>query len=96
MHAATADGQSVDSIIDGAPSEAGNRANAEHSGAAIHDVAAEHGHGVVSETSVVEPASQATVDSAERPGAPTQNPDTPEPATPDSTVAADNAGEVNS
>jgi small subunit ribosomal protein S3 len=96
MHAATADGQSVDSVIDGAPSEAGNHANAEHGGAATHDVAAEHGHGVVSETSVVPSATQATVDSAERPGAPTQNPETPEPATPDSTVAADNAGEVNS
>jgi hypothetical protein len=94
MHAATADGQSVDSIIDGAPSEAGNHANAEHGGAAIHDVAAEHGHGITAETSVVEPASQATVDSAERPGAPTQNPDAPEPATP--VTAADNAGEVNS
>ena len=77
MHAATADGQSVDSIIDGAPSEAGNHANAEHGGAAIHDVAAEHGHGITAETSVVEPASQATVASAERPGAPTQNPDAP-------------------
>ena len=66
MHAATADGQSVDSIIDGAPSEAGNHPTAEHGGAATHDVAAEHGHGVTAETSVVEPASQATVDSAER------------------------------
>ena len=66
MQAATADGQSVDSIIDGAPSEAGNHPTAEHSGAATHEVAAEHGHGVTAETSVVEPASQATVDSAER------------------------------
>jgi hypothetical protein len=94
MQAATADGQSVDSVIDGAPSEAGNLPNEEHSGAAVHNVAAEHGHGVTAETSVVEPATQATVDAAERPGAPTENPSTPEPANP--VVAADNAGEVNS
>jgi small subunit ribosomal protein S3 len=78
MHAATADGQSLESITDGAPSEGGNVPNAEHGGAATHVVAAEHGHGVVSETSVVDPATQATVDAAERPGAPTQNPDVPE------------------
>jgi hypothetical protein len=60
----------------------------------VHNVAAEHGHGVTAETSVVEPATQATVDAAERPGAPTENPSTPEPANP--VVAADNAGEVNS
>jgi small subunit ribosomal protein S3 len=78
MRAATADGQSVDSIIDGAPSEAGNHATAEHGGAATHVVAAEHGSGVVTETSVVDPATQATVDRAERPGAPTENPSTPE------------------
>jgi small subunit ribosomal protein S3 len=66
MHAATADGQSVDSVIDGAPSEAGNHPTGEHGGAATHTVAAEHGHGVVTETSVVEASSQATVDSAER------------------------------
>ena len=61
----------------------------EHGGAAVHDVAAEHGHGVTAETSVVPPVTQATVDSAERPGVPTENPSTPEPAT-------GNAGEVNS
>ena len=66
MQAATADGQSVDSVIDGAPSEAGNHPTAEHSGAATHEVAAEHGHGVTAETSVVPPETQATVDSAER------------------------------
>ena len=82
MAAATADGQSLDSVIDGAPSEAGNKTTAEHGGAATHDVAAEHGHGVTAETSVVEAASQVTNDAAERPGA--------EPA------ASDNAGEVNS
>ncbi len=80
MHAATADGQSLESITDGAPSESGNVPNSPFSGAATHDVAAEHGHGVVGETSVVDSASQATVDAAERPGAPTQNPDSPEPA----------------
>jgi hypothetical protein len=80
MQAATADGQSLESIVDGAPSEAGNHPTAPHAGAATHDVEAEHGHGVTTETSVVEAASQATVDSAERPGAPTQNPDAPESA----------------
>jgi hypothetical protein len=71
MQAATSEGQSLESVTDGAPSEAGNRPNAEHGGAAIHNVAAEHGHGVTTETSVVPPETQATVDSAERPGAPT-------------------------
>jgi hypothetical protein len=66
MQAATADGQSVDSIIDGAPSEAGNHPNEPHTGAVVHVHEAEHGHGVTTETSVVAPASQATVDSAER------------------------------
>jgi small subunit ribosomal protein S3 len=66
MHAATADGQSLESITDGAPSEAGNKPNEPHSGSVVHDVPAEHGHGVVAETSVVDPATQATVDSAER------------------------------
>jgi hypothetical protein len=66
MHAATADGQSLASITDGAPSEAGNKPNEPHSGSVVHDVPAEHGHGVVAETSVVDPATQATVDSAER------------------------------
>ena len=70
MHAATADGQSLESITDGAPSEAGNHPTSPVSGAVTHDVAAEHGHGVVAETSVVAPASQATSDAAERPGAP--------------------------
>ena len=78
MHAATADGQSVDSVIDGAPSEAGNHPTGEHGGTATHVVAAEHGHGVVTETSVVETASQATVDNAERPGASSENPEVPE------------------
>ena len=53
-----------------------------HGGAAVHDRAAEHGHGVTAETSVVEPASQHTVDEAERPGAPSTAPTAhhPEPA----------------
>ena len=89
MRAATADAQSVDSVIDGAPSEAGNHATGEHSGAAAHVTAAEPGHGVTTETSVVPPVTQATVDLAERPGAPTENPPTPEAAT-------GNSGEVNS
>jgi small subunit ribosomal protein S3 len=54
MHVATADGQSVDSVIDGAPSEAGNHPNEPHAGAVVHQVAAEHGHGVTSETSAVD------------------------------------------
>jgi len=89
LRVATADDQSVESVIDGAPSEAGNHATAEHSGAATHVVAAEHGHGVTTETSVVPAETQATVDAAERPGAPTENPPTPE-------VATGNSGEVNS
>jgi small subunit ribosomal protein S3 len=80
MHAATADGQSLESITDGAPSEEGNHPTSPIHGAVAHDVAAEHGHGVVAETSVVDPASQATVDAAERPGAPSENPATPEPS----------------
>jgi small subunit ribosomal protein S3 len=69
MQAATADGQSLDSVIDGAPSAEGNHPTSDHGGAAVHDVAAEHGHGVTAETSQVDPASQGTVDAAERPGA---------------------------
>jgi small subunit ribosomal protein S3 len=73
MQAAEADGQSVDSVIDGAPSIAGNHPNEPHSGAVAHDVAAEHGHGVTAETSQVDLASQGTIDAAERPGAPDAN-----------------------
>jgi hypothetical protein len=69
MGAATADGQSLESIVDGAPSAEGFHPTGEHGGAAIHDVAAEHGRGVTAETSQVDPASQRTVDAAERPGA---------------------------
>jgi len=83
MHAATADDQSLESITEGAPSETGNHPTSPVSGAVAHDVAAEHGAGVVTETSVVDAASQATVDAAERPGAPTENPAEPEPAEPE-------------
>jgi small subunit ribosomal protein S3 len=69
LGAATADGQSLESVTDGAPSAEGFHPTGEHGGAAVHDVAAEHGHGVTAETSQVDPASQATVDAAERPGA---------------------------
>jgi small subunit ribosomal protein S3 len=82
LNAATADGQSLESVIDGAPSAEGFHPTGEHGGAAVHDVAAEHGHGVTAETSQVDPASQATVDAAERPGAPSTAPtaEQPEPA----------------
>jgi len=71
MQAATADGQSLESIVDGAPSLAGDLPTSPHSGSVTHEVAADPGHGVTTETSVVEPASQETVDSAERaPAAP--------------------------
>ncbi len=53
MQAAQADGQSLGSVIDG--------------GAVVHEHAADLGHGVTTETSQVDPASQGTVDSAERP-----------------------------
>jgi small subunit ribosomal protein S3 len=69
LNAATADGQSLESVVDGAPSAAGFHSTGEHGGAAIHNVPAEHGHGVTGETSQVDPASQGTVDAAERPGA---------------------------
>ena len=69
MQTATADGQSLDSVIDGAPSAAGNHPTGEHAGAATHDATAQHGHGVTTETSQVNPASQASHDEAERPAA---------------------------
>jgi small subunit ribosomal protein S3 len=82
MHVAQADGQSVDSVIDGAPSATGDHQDAPHAGAVTHDVNAEHGHGVTTETSQVTPESQHTVDAAERPGAPSTAPtaEHPEPA----------------
>jgi hypothetical protein len=66
LSAANADGQSLESIVDGAPSAQGFHATGEHGGAAVHDVAAEHGHGVTAETSQVDPATQGTIDAAER------------------------------
>ncbi len=68
MHAAQTEGASLDSVIDGG-STAEHHHTSEHSGAATHDVPAEHGAGVTSETSQVDLASQGTVDAAERPGA---------------------------
>jgi hypothetical protein len=65
------DNASLASEIDGALAQPGHPvATSEHGGAATHDVAAQHGHGVTAETSVVDPASQSTSDAAERPGAP--------------------------
>jgi small subunit ribosomal protein S3 len=65
------DNASLASEIDGALAQPGHpTATSEHGGAATHDVAAQHGHGVTAETSVVDPASQSTSDAAERPGAP--------------------------
>jgi small subunit ribosomal protein S3 len=68
MRVAQADGQSLESVTDGAPSVEGNKPDSPHAGAVIHDVAAEHGHGVTAETSVVPPETQETFDAAERPG----------------------------
>jgi small subunit ribosomal protein S3 len=73
MHVAQADGQSLESVTDGAPSIAGDKHDAPHAGSITHEPNAEHGHGVTNETSVVPPETQATHDSAERPGAPSEN-----------------------
>jgi small subunit ribosomal protein S3 len=93
LNAATADGQSLESVIDGAPSADGFHPTGEHGGAAVHDDAAEHGHGVTAETSQVDPASQATVDAAERPGAPStaataEHPEPAQAAAPDASEPA--------
>jgi small subunit ribosomal protein S3 len=65
------DHASLASTIDGALAIPGHpKSTGEHGGAATHDVAAQHGHGVTAETSQVDPASQRTEDSAERPGGP--------------------------
>ena len=68
LHAAQTEGASLESVIDGG-SAAEHHHTSEHSGAATHDVPAEHGAGVTAETSQVDIASQGTVDAAERPGA---------------------------
>jgi small subunit ribosomal protein S3 len=65
------DHSSTASTIDGAFAIPDHpRSTGEHGGAAVHDRAAQHGHGVTAETSQVDPASQHTEDSAERPGGP--------------------------
>jgi hypothetical protein len=64
------DHESLSSEIDGASAQPGHPVHTgPHGGEAVHDKAAEHGHGVTAETSVVDPASQRTDDAAERPGA---------------------------
>ena len=67
MHAAQADGQSLESITDGAPSAAGNHPTGEHGGSVAHQTQADPGHGVTTDTSQVDPESQVTHDDAERP-----------------------------
>ncbi len=78
------DHQSLASEIDGALAQPGHpTSTGEHGGAATHNVAAQHGHGVTAETSQVDLESQHTVDAAERPGAESSAPTAthPEPAT---------------
>jgi len=83
MHVAQADAQSLESVIDGAPSAEGNKPNAPHGGVdtgfRAHDDA---GAGVVGEVSQPTPESQHTTDEAERPGAESSAPTAhhPEPA----------------
>jgi hypothetical protein len=68
------DNQSLESETDGAFAQPGHPVSTgPHGGEAIHNKDAQHGHGVTAETSQVDPASQATTDSAERPGAPSEN-----------------------
>jgi hypothetical protein len=86
MHAAQSDGQSLESVIEGAPAAEGYHADAPHAGAITHDPNAEHGHGVTTETSVVPAETQGTIDAAERPGAPSTAP------TAEHTEAAPGAG----
>ncbi len=83
MRVAQADAQSVESITDGAPSEAGNKPNAPHAGAETGNrVHGDADRGVRGETSQTNPDSQGTVDAAERPGAESSAPtaDHTEPA----------------
>ena len=64
------DNQSLASELEGAFAVPDHpKSTGPHGGTAVHDVAAQHGHGVTAETSLVDPASQHTVDEAERPGA---------------------------
>jgi len=63
------DNESLASEIDGAFAKPGHPTETgPHGGEAVHNKDAQHGHGVTAETSQVDLASQATVDSAERPG----------------------------
>jgi small subunit ribosomal protein S3 len=65
------DHASLVSEFEGAFAEPGHpTSTGPHGGTAVHDVDAQHGHGVTAETSVVDPESQHTTDEAERPGAP--------------------------
>ncbi|MDP9106871.1 MAG: hypothetical protein M3N49_13190, partial [Candidatus Eremiobacteraeota bacterium] len=83
LRVAQADGQSLESVTDGAPSAEGNKPNAPHGGVETGYRAHEpQGEGVTTETSVVDPESQHTTDAAERPGAPSTAPtaEHPEPA----------------
>jgi small subunit ribosomal protein S3 len=54
LQVASSEGQSLESIEDGAPSAAGFHATSAHGGAQTHDIAAEHGGGVTVETSAVD------------------------------------------
>ena len=76
------DNASLASDLDGAAGIEGAHATGPHGGAAIHDADAQHGSGVTVETSQVDPASQHTIDEAERPGAESTAPTAqhPEPA----------------
>ncbi|MBV8356060.1 MAG: 30S ribosomal protein S3 [Candidatus Eremiobacteraeota bacterium] len=66
---ARADSASVASVEEGAPAADEFHMTGEHGGMAIHDKAAEHGHGVVGETSQPHVARERALDQEERPGA---------------------------
>jgi small subunit ribosomal protein S3 len=79
-----ADHESLASEFEGAFKVPGHpTSTGPHGGAETHDRAAQHGHGVTAETSVVDPASQHTTDEQERPGAPSTSSTAhhPQPAT---------------
>ena len=86
MRVAQADGQSLESVTDGAPPAGGDKPNAPHGGMdtgyRAHGDAARADAGVTGETSQPNPDSQHTVDAAERPGAHSSAPtaEHPEPA----------------
>jgi small subunit ribosomal protein S3 len=60
------DHSSLASEIDGVPAIDNAHATGPHGGSVLHDQDAQHGHGVTTETSQVDPASQHTVDEFER------------------------------